>query len=71
MATPAQYLDKLSGTALQRVDRLADDIAAGGDEAQELRRLPDWLVGKLIDEGFFRFTLPRSWAARTPARWRP
>ncbi|NIP14978.1 MAG: hypothetical protein GWM88_09725 [Pseudomonadales bacterium] len=58
MATPAQYLDKLSGTALQRVDRLADDIVAGGDEGQELRRLPDWLVDKLIDEGFFRFTLP-------------
>ena len=58
MATPAQYLDKLSGTALQRVDRLADDIVTGGDEAQELRRLPDWLVDRLIDEGFFRFTLP-------------
>jgi alkylation response protein AidB-like acyl-CoA dehydrogenase len=58
MATPAQYLDKLSGTALQRVARLADDIVTGGDEAQQLRRLPDWLVDKLIDEGFFRFTLP-------------
>ena len=43
---------------LARVDRLADDIRAGGDEAQELRRCPQSIIDTLIDEGFFRFTHP-------------
>ncbi len=43
---------------LNKIEALREDISAGGDEAQEMRRLPDWLVDKLIDEGFFRFTLP-------------
>jgi alkylation response protein AidB-like acyl-CoA dehydrogenase len=47
-----------TGTPLERVERLRDVIARGGDEAQKLRRLPDDVVDTLIDEGFFRFTLP-------------
>lgn len=43
---------------LDTVEKLRDDIVAGGDEAQKIRRLPDNLVETLIDEGFFRFTLP-------------
>ncbi|MEM9621864.1 MAG: acyl-CoA dehydrogenase family protein, partial [Pseudomonadota bacterium] len=43
---------------LTKVERLRDDILAAGDEAQQLRRLPDSIVEKLVDEGFFRFTLP-------------
>ena len=58
MATAAQYLERINEPPLQRVERLKDAIAAGGDEAQELRRLPQDLVDTLIDEGFFRFTLP-------------
>lgn len=50
---------KLQGKALQRVGQMKDIIAAGGDGAQEIRRLPDDCVSALIDEGFFRFTLPR------------
>ncbi len=37
---------------------MRDDIAAAGDTAQEIRKLPDDIVDKLVDEGFFRFTLP-------------
>jgi alkylation response protein AidB-like acyl-CoA dehydrogenase len=44
---------------LARVASMRGEIAAGGDAAQQLRRLPDDLVKRLVDEGFFRFTLPR------------
>lgn len=53
-----QQLPPLTGTPLERVERLRDVIVDGGDRAQELRRLPDDTVTALIDEGMFRFTLP-------------
>lgn len=43
---------------LDIVEMMRSDILAGGDQAQEIRRLPDDLVDKLVDNGFFRFTLP-------------
>ena len=49
---------QLKGTPLERVARMKDAIAKGGDEAQDLRRLPENLANQLIDEGMFRFTLP-------------
>jgi alkylation response protein AidB-like acyl-CoA dehydrogenase len=49
----------LSGTALTRVGQLTEVIRAGGDEAQQLRRLPTHTVDALIDAGMFRFTLPK------------
>jgi indole-3-acetate monooxygenase len=58
MADQAKASNGLTGTLLERVARLKDEIARGGDEAQMLRRLPDAMVDTLIDEGFFRFTLP-------------
>lgn len=48
----------LKGKPLERVARIKDVIAKGGDEAQKIRRLPQETVDTLIDEGFFRFTLP-------------
>ena len=54
----ATQLPVLEGTPLQRVEKLRDVIVRGGDEAQNLRRLPDDTVDVLIDEGMFRFTLP-------------
>ncbi len=45
---------------LARVDELRSEIEAGAEEAQRLRRLPDDLVNRLIDHGFFRFTLPEA-----------
>ncbi len=44
---------------LDRVQELKDDILAGGDEAQNLRRLPDETVKTLVDKGLFRFALPK------------
>jgi len=49
----------LEGTPLERVEKLRDVIAAGGDKAQEMRRLPSDCVDALIDEGLFRFAMPR------------
>ena len=43
---------------LQKIEDLRDDILKAGEEAQELKKLPDWIVNKLVDEGFFRFALP-------------
>lgn len=45
-------------TRLEKIEELRADILKAGDEAQELRKLPDDIVDKLIDEGFFRFALP-------------
>jgi len=50
----AQHLARL-----ERVESLRDEIVAGGDEAQKLRRLPESIVDTLIDNGFFRFALPK------------
>jgi indole-3-acetate monooxygenase len=47
------------GSMLERVAALAGDIGRAGDEAQLLRRCPDWIIDTLIDDGFFRFTIPR------------
>ena len=38
---------------LDRVQELKDDILAGGEEAQNLRRLPDETVKTLVDKGLF------------------
>ena len=43
---------------LVRIERLREVIIKGGDQAQQLRRLPDETVSALTDEGFFRFALP-------------
>ena len=45
-------------TRLDQIEGMREDILAAGDEAQQIRRLPDAIVEKLIDEGFFRFALP-------------
>ena len=43
---------------LEKVEAMREEILAAGDEAQALRRLPDTIVERLVDEGFFRFALP-------------
>jgi alkylation response protein AidB-like acyl-CoA dehydrogenase len=53
---PARRFDT---TVLARVAALADVIRDGGDRAQQMRRLPDDTVDRLIDAGLFRFTIPR------------
>lgn len=49
---------ELLAARLRKIEELRPLILEGGDRAQQLRRLPDDLVNRLIDEGFFRFTLP-------------
>ena len=46
-------------TRLAKIEEMRSVIERGGEEGQELRRLPDDVVDQLIDEGFFRFTLPK------------
>ncbi len=43
---------------LELIQALRQEIEAGAEEAQHIRRLPDDLVARLVDQGFFRFTLP-------------
>lgn len=59
MATIAAEIPSVQGSPLDRVARIKDEIARGGDEAQDLRRMPDDTRDLLIDEGFFRFALPK------------
>ena len=44
--------------AVQRVNALREKLTAAGDEAQELRRLPDWAATEMADAGLYRFALP-------------
>ncbi len=44
---------------LERVASLEDVIRRGGDEAQQLRRCPSFVIDALVDAGLFRFTIPR------------
>jgi alkylation response protein AidB-like acyl-CoA dehydrogenase len=57
-ATSGAAMYGLQGTPLERVARLRDVIITGGDQAQEMRRLPADCVDAMIDEGLFRFALP-------------
>lgn len=58
MTEAFKHQHDLLDTPLERVARLKDEIARGGDEAQQLRHLPESTRELLIDEGLFRFTLP-------------
>ena len=53
-----QELEAIAEPPLTRIERIKDEIAKGGDEAQQIRRLPDDTRDLLIDEGLFRFALP-------------
>ena len=57
--TVMDSLNTLTGSPLERVAALADAIRAGGNEAQQLRRVPSPTVDTLVEAGLFRFTIPR------------
>jgi len=59
MSAQAKPIYDLQGSPLERVAAIAEEIAVGGDKAQELCKLPEDLVDLLIDQGLFRFTIPR------------
>ena len=62
LVTPDYHQGDHKGAPLLHVGQVAahsgEDAPVVGDEAQQLRRLPDDVVDTLIDEGMFRFTLP-------------
>jgi len=43
---------------LNQIEKLRQPILDAAEEAQELRRLPESVVDRLVQDGFFRFTLP-------------
>jgi alkylation response protein AidB-like acyl-CoA dehydrogenase len=43
---------------LGRIDGIREALAKAGDEAQELRRLPDWVIPIMVDAGLFRIAMP-------------
>jgi indole-3-acetate monooxygenase len=47
------------GSPFERIEALRDVIVRGGNEAQQIRRAPQWCVDELIDAGLFRFAMPR------------
>jgi alkylation response protein AidB-like acyl-CoA dehydrogenase len=57
-AASRPFVKPLVGAPLERIERLRAVIVAGGDKAQEIRRLPDDTVEALLDEGMFRFAQP-------------
>ena len=57
--TVMDSLNTQTGSPLERVAALADAIRAGGNEAQQLRRVPSPTVDTLVEAGLFRFTIPR------------
>ncbi len=43
---------------VQRIQNLREALIAAGDEAQELRRLPQWASDELVKAGIYRLALP-------------
>lgn len=43
---------------VQRIQNLREALIAAGDEAQELRRLPQWASEELVKAGIYRLALP-------------
>ncbi|MDA0978074.1 MAG: hypothetical protein O3B72_05930 [Proteobacteria bacterium] len=51
--------DEISKTPiLSRIAAIRDELAAAGDEAQQLRHLPAWASRLMADQGLYRFALP-------------
>ena len=43
---------------LERIAAMKETLVAAGDEAQELRHLPDWASKEMAAQGLYRFVLP-------------
>ena len=55
-----QRRDEIEKTPiLERVAALKETLQAAGDEAQRLRRLPEWASRAIADQGLYRYALPR------------
>ena len=60
MTAPAATRKTFARPPSERVQLIAAEIAAGGDEAQHLRYIPMWCTDKLHEQGLFNFTLPEN-----------
>jgi alkylation response protein AidB-like acyl-CoA dehydrogenase len=43
---------------LERIAAIRDQLSAAGDEAQQIRRLPEWANRVMVDAGLYRFAMP-------------
>ena len=43
---------------VQRIKNMREALIAAGDEAQELRHLPQWAADEMANAGLYRFALP-------------
>jgi alkylation response protein AidB-like acyl-CoA dehydrogenase len=51
--------EKISRTPmLERIAAIKDSLLAAGDEAQQLRHLPEWASREMADIGIYRYALP-------------
>ena len=69
MAATAESTQELTGTPLERVARIADAIREGGEKAQELRHAPQEAIDAMVDQGLFRFTIPRELGGENASVW--
>ena len=69
MAATAESTQALAGTPLERIATIADAIREGGDKAQELRHAPQEAIDAMVDQGLFRFTIPRELGGENASVW--
>ena len=43
---------------LDRIENMREVLVSAADEAQEIRRLPEWAAKEMIDAGLYRFAMP-------------
>ncbi|MFT7218699.1 MAG: alkylation response protein AidB-like acyl-CoA dehydrogenase [Candidatus Azotimanducaceae bacterium] len=43
---------------LERIAAMKESLVAAGDEAQQLRHLPEWASKEMADQGLYRYALP-------------
>ena len=43
---------------LERIAAMKEMLLQAGDEAQQLRHLPEWASNEMADQGLYRFVLP-------------
>jgi len=54
-----ERIAKLHETPIvERINAMRETLMAAGDEAQEIRRLPQWAADKMADAGLYRMALP-------------
>ena len=47
---------------LDRIENMREVLVSAADEAQEIRRLPEWAAKEMIAAGLYRFAMPAALA---------